>query len=220
MNPSRRFFFLLRPAARPGICRAGDRLACVHAAGRAACGAVAAWMWAAASAIAPAAAAAQEEDIALRHAGTQMAGVSNLEPDSARLTGVSRRWWLGSGPSDGPGLGVGLGVGAVSLSARPLGAAPGEAGMVLRTAPSVDIAMSYRPTSRSLVFADASRLHGFGPDNGDAYVGKVGVEWRPASLASRWNLSYGGIGWRLDSGARMTLRVRSGGIGLYVRSQF
>ena len=70
------------------------------------------------------------------------------------------------------------------------------------------------------MFADASGARGFGPSNGDAYLGKVGVEWKPASAASRWNIAYGGIGWRLSADSRMTLRIRGGGLGLYMRSQF
>ena len=159
-------------------------------------------------------------------AGTPSASVGAahyLQPDSARLNDVSYRWWVSRGRAD-----LGIGVGALALTAKPLGARPSAAPnatladstILLASSPSVTLGMRFRASPESTVFADASGTRGFGPDNGDAYLGKVGVEWKPASLASRWNIAYGGIGWRLSSDSRMTLRIRGGGIALYMRSQF
>ena len=150
-------------------------------------------------------------------------GVQNLQPDSTRLSDVSHRFWVSRGRTD-----LGIGVGALALTAQPLGAAPSAAPnatldnstILLASAPSLSVGMRFRASRESTVFADASSTRGFGPNNGDAYLGKVGVEWKPVSLASRWNLSYGGIGWRLSADSKMTLRIRGGGLGLYVRSQF
>ena len=141
---------------------------------------------------------------------------ASLQPSSVRVSELSYRWWISRGRTD-----WGVGVGALALTARPLGASPGDSPILLNSSPSVTLGMRYRASPQSTVFADASSAPGLlGATNGDAYIGKVGVEWKPASLASRWNLSYGGIGWRLNADSRMTLRVKSGGVGLYMRSQF
>jgi len=128
---------------------------------------------------------------------------------SARLSDVSYRWWLSRGPAD-----FGIGVGAMTLSTR---AADGSAPSV-SSAPSLSVGMRLRSTAHSTLFADASSAYALGAERSDAYVGKVGVEWKPASLSSRW--SYGGLGWRLSADSRMQLRVRRGGLALYMRSQF
>jgi hypothetical protein len=162
-------------------------------------------------------------DLAVSTPSTVLAGVQNLQPDSARLSDISYRFWISRGRAD-----LGVGVGALALTAQPLGAAPSAAPnttldnstILLASAPSLTVGMRFRASPESTLFADASSTRGFGPDNGDAYLGKVGIEWKPASLASRWNIAYGGIGWRLSADSRMTLRIRGGGLGLYMRSQF
>jgi len=162
-------------------------------------------------------------DLAVGTPPTTFGGAQNLRPDSARLTDISQRFWLSRGRAD-----VGFGIGALTLSAQPLGTAPSAAPnatldnqtILLASAPSLSVGMRYRASPQSTFFADASGSRGLGLNNGDSYLGKVGVEWKPASAASRWNISYGGIGWRLSSDSRMTLRIRGGGLGLYMRSQF
>ena len=166
-------------------------------------------------------------DLALGSTGNTsgaLFGVQNLQPDSTRLSDISHRFWVSRGRAD-----LGIGVGALALTAQPLGVAPSAAPpnatldnstILLASAPSLSVGMRFRASRESTVFADASSTRGFGPSNGEAYLGKVGVEWKPVSLASRWNLSYGGIGWRLSADSKMTLRIRGGGLGLYVRSQF
>jgi len=162
-------------------------------------------------------------DLAVGNPSTAVSATTNLQPDSARLRDISRRFWITRGRTD-----VGIGVGALALTAQPIGVAPSAAPnttletptVLLASAPSLSVGMRYRASRQSTVFADASGARGFGPSNGDAYLGKVGVEWKPASAASRWNIAYGGIGWRLSADSRMTLRIRGGGLGLYMRSQF
>ena len=110
----------------------------------------------------------------------------------------------------------------------PLGTSPSAAPgptldnstILLASAPSLTVGMRYRASPQSTLFADAAGTRGLGFNSGDAYLGKVGVEWNPASAAARWHIAYGGIGWKLSADSRMTLRIRSGGIGLYMRSQF
>jgi len=162
-------------------------------------------------------------DLATGTPSASVGAVQYLQPDSARLSDISYRLWVSRGRAD-----LGIGVGALALTAQPLGTRPTAAPdanlanrtILLSSSPSVTLGMRFRASPESTVFADASGARGFGPDNGDAYLGKVGVEWKPASLASRWNIAYGGIGWRLSSDSRMTLRIRGGGIALYMRSQF
>ena len=152
-----------------------------------------------------------------------LTGAQGLQPDSARLSDVSYRFWVSRGRAD-----LGFGIGALTLTAQPLGAAPSAAPnatldngtILLASAPSLTVGMRFRASPESTLFADASGTRGLGLNNGDAYLGKVGIEWKPVSFAQRWNLAYGGIGWRLSADSRMTLRIRGGGVGLYMRSQF
>jgi hypothetical protein len=160
-------------------------------------------------------------DLAVGTPSTALTGAQNMQPDSARLSDISYRFWVSRGRAD-----LGVGVGALALTAQPLGVAPSAGpnaaldnpAMLLASAPSLTIGMRFRASRESTLFADASSTYGL--NNGDAHLGKVGIEWKPASLASRWNIAYGGIGWRLSADSRMTLRIRGGGLGLYVRSQF
>ncbi len=165
-------------------------------------------------------------DLGVRNPTVEVMGVQglqNVQPDSARLSDISYRYWLSRGRTD-----VGFGIGTLTLTARPLGtppsAAPGptldNSRILLASAPTLTVGMRYRATPQSTLFADAAGTRGLGSNSGDAYLGKVGVEWKPASFSSRWNIAYGGIGWKLSSDSRMTLRIRSGGVGLYMRSQF
>jgi len=53
----------------------------------------------------------------------------------------------------------------------------------------------------------------------DGYVDtKVGLEWKPAK--QRFGIDHGALGIHLDSGYRIALRARHGGLGLYLRTQF
>ena len=80
------------------------------------------------------------------------------------------------------------------------------------------LGMRYRASEHSTLYADAAGVGPFGAEGGDAVVGKVGVEFKAAQ--SRWNIAYGGLGLRLGGDTRMTLRVRRGGLGVYMRSNF
>ena len=52
----------------------------------------------------------------------------------------------------------------------------------------------------------------------DAYVSKVGLEWKPAQ--SQVNFLREGLGFRLDGNDRMTVRLRKGVIGVYMHRKF
>lgn len=131
------------------------------------------------------------------------------------LSGVSYRWWLSRGRSD-----VGVGVGALGrVIAPPPGIVDGGTGLA-GSVPTVTVGWRYRVSNDSVVFADASGARGLGANGTGNFVNtKLGAEWK--SPVSRFGLDKRGhLGIRLDSGYRMSLRLRKSGVGVYVRGQF
>ena len=132
-------------------------------------------------------------------------------------TEVGYRWWMSRGQAD-----LGLGLGTLTYGARPAGSLPGvpnDAGAgVLASGTVLTLGMRYRSSDRATLYADASGVRGYGFDAGEAVVGKVGIEFKAAQ--SRFNIGYGGLGLKLAGDTRMTLRVRRGGLGVFMRSQF
>lgn len=133
------------------------------------------------------------------------------------LTELSYRWWASTGRAD-----VGVGLGTVAYVARPTGSLPGLAGdgatLALASGTVLTLGMRYRTSEHSALFADAAGVRGLKPYGGEAVVGKVGIEFKAAQ--SRWNIAYGGLGLQLADDTRMTLRLRKGGLGVYMRSSF
>jgi hypothetical protein len=132
-------------------------------------------------------------------------------------TEVSYRWWVSRGRVD-----LGLGLGTLAYSVRPLGSGagltPDATANVVASGTVLTLGMRYRTSDRSSVFADAASWRGAGIDGGDAVAGKVGIEFKSAQ--SQFNIAYGGLGLKLAGDARMTLRMRRGGLGIYMRSTF
>lgn len=128
---------------------------------------------------------------------------------------LSYRWWASKGRSD-----LGVGIGTISYVARPTGMVQGLAGdgALLASGTVLMLGMRYRTSERSALYADAAGVHGLGLDGREAVVGKVGIEFKAAQ--SRWNVAYGGLGFHLAGDTRMTLRVRKGGLGIYMRRSF
>ena len=131
---------------------------------------------------------------------------------------MAYRWWVSSGRAD-----LGLGLGAVALTTRPTGAIPGlvNAGgsTVVASGTVLTLGMRYRTSAQSSFFADASSWRGNGLDNNDGGVaGKVGLEFKSAQ--SRFNIAYGGLGMRLTGDSKMTVRLRRGGLGLFMHRAF
>ncbi|CAN5709388.1 hypothetical protein BH11PSE8_BH11PSE8_03880 [soil metagenome] len=145
--------------------------------------------------------------------------LANAPPGSrAETSGVSYRWWKHMGPSSA-GLDVGVGLGTVGYLVRPPVQGAADTVASLNNPSTVlSVGMRYRTSERSVVFADTSSARGFAGNGRDAYVAKVGVEWKSASSPVR--LMQGGLGLQLDGGSRMTLRVRRGTVGVYMRSSF
>jgi len=134
------------------------------------------------------------------------------------LAGVSYRLWMSQGRA---AVGVGLGaLGRVMYPAPSAAAEPGAAPTLTDTTPVVSVAMRYRASERSAVFADASLAQGLaGPRGTGGYSNaKVGVEWE--SARPELGLEHGRLAVQLDSGYRMSLRIRKSGLGVYLRGRF
>lgn len=154
-----------------------------------------------------------------RHTALAAPALANAPPGArAEVSGLSYRWWKSVGPS-AAGLDVGVGVGTVGYLVRPpaQGAVDSSAGLA-NSSTLLTVGMRYRTSERSVVYADTSSARGFAANGHDAYVAKVGMEWKSASSPVR--LMQGGLGLQLDGGGRMTLRVRKGTVGVYMRSAF
>ena len=130
----------------------------------------------------------------------------------AEATGFSYRWWLRRGRTD-----VGIGLGAIGRVVAPV-EANGEASLAY-AAPTLTLGLRYQLTERSTLYADASGARRVqGEAGADLFATKLGVEWTRSR--SRLGFDKGALGLRLDSGYRMSLRIRHGGLGIYVRGQF
>lgn len=145
-------------------------------------------------------------------------GPTALSSDGSRtlseLAGVDYRLWMSHGRA-----GVGVGIGTLGyVTTQPNGRMEGP--VALKGAlPTVSVGMRYRMTQESTIYADASGVRGLGADTSANYVAtKIGMEWKPAKRALGFD--HGAIGVQLDSGYRLSLKPRHGGLGLYLRGQF
>ena len=127
------------------------------------------------------------------------------------MTGVSYRWWAGRGRSH-----IGFGLGTVGFVTQR----PDESVASLRSAvPTLTVGWRYNVTSEAAFYADATSARRLAAESApDLYNTKVGMEWKPAK--SKFGFENRSLGIQLQSGYRMSLRVRSGGLGVYFRGQF
>lgn len=137
------------------------------------------------------------------------------------MSEISSRWWFSVGRTD-----VGFGVGSVVLTARLVAgaAAPDVAfsGIVSVPSASLSVGMRRRTPAVPSLYAESADTRSMamgtsGNGNGN-YWGQVGVEWKTAE--PRLSVAYSGLGVRLSSQFRMTVNLRKGGLGIYLRSQF
>lgn len=131
------------------------------------------------------------------------------------LLGLSHRWWHSHDRTD---IGVGLGTMGQNVSALD-GRSSENAQPLHKPVASVSVGMRYRMSPDSALYADASSARGLFGKGSEAYFTKLGVEWQGAPR-SGWAFASGGVGLRLDSGKTMTMRIKGGGLGLYLRSKF
>ena len=133
------------------------------------------------------------------------------------LTELSAQRWLHSGRAS-----VGVGAGSVSLVNRPNGMLPGAFADGTTTPQGsgtlLMLGLRYRTSPQSSVYADTARVRGLGLDGEDHVVSKVGIEFKAAK--SDWNIGYGGLGMRLAGDARMSLKVRRGGLMISMKREF
>lgn len=126
--------------------------------------------------------------------------------------GVSYRWWTNQGASN-----FGLGIGAVgSFVGYDIGGAP----LLGSSSPLLMVGYRYQMNTRSVLFADASSVRRFDADTTDRYSTKVGVEWKARSNGLGLDGASRSLTFQLDSGYRMSLKVRRNGIGVYLKGQF
>ena len=143
--------------------------------------------------------------------------MQSLPGYSTDLSELSVQRWATRGRA-----GVGVGVGSVSLVERPTGLWPGRLGdgaaVMGASGPMLMLGLRYCTTEHSSIFADAMHVRGFGPDADNHVVSKVGIEFKLAQ--SDWKIGYGGLGFKLAGDARMTVRLRRSGFGIFMRSTF
>lgn len=133
----------------------------------------------------------------------------------AEVSSLDYRWWASKGR-----VAVGLGVGTVthSVVAPAVGGEPERlAGQT--SGPAVTVGWRLRLSDQSMLYADTSAMRGVGPDSAAAfYTAKGGVEWKTSK--SRLGFDSGSVAMRLDSGYRLSLRTRHGGIVVMLRGSF
>jgi hypothetical protein len=136
---------------------------------------------------------------------------------SDRLLDVSHRVWLGYGRG-AVGFGVGTLGYVVTRDANP--ADPRDRiGLLLVPRPTMSVSLRYSLSASSSVYATASAVQPWRRDEGATlYNTRAGVEWKPAQ--SRFGFEGGRLGVQLDSGYRMSLRTKGGGVGIYLRRNF
>lgn len=117
----------------------------------------------------------------------------------------------------------GVGLGAMNLTTL----APAQGGEPARllsqhVGPALTVAWRVQLGEDATAYADTSTVPGGMPgDDGErrAYLStRGGIEWKLTE--SRFGFERGRLSMRLDSGYRMSLRVRNGGVGLMLRGQF
>ncbi|WP_428421722.1 hypothetical protein [Methylibium sp.] len=139
---------------------------------------------------------------------TQLAG-------RAEMASIGYRWWASNGR-----VALGLGVGSVTRSV----VAPAVGGEPERLAgqtggPAVTVGWRLRLSDQSTLYADTSALRGLGPDSAAAlYTTKGGIEWKTSK--SRLGFERGSVAMQLDSGYRLSLRTRGGGVAIVLRGSF
>jgi len=132
----------------------------------------------------------------------------------SEIAGVNYQVWMSHGRA-----GVGVGVGTLGyVTPRPDGRIEGPVALT-GASPTVSVGLRYRVTRDSTVYAGASGVHNLGTEAPANYVNtKVGMEWKPAKRS--FGFDHGAIGMTLDSGYKLSLKPRHGGLGVYLRGQF
>jgi hypothetical protein len=129
----------------------------------------------------------------------------------ADLSGGSYRLGAHRGSLD-----LGLSFASTAPSARALDFRAEHAGPIVPTLPSLSLGL--RRASGSAPSASSLLERATGADSGNAYVSRIGLEWKPAQ--PQVNFLREGLGIRLDNNDRMSLRLRKGVLGVYMQRKF
>lgn len=133
------------------------------------------------------------------------------------LSQVDMRLWATRGRYS---LGVGLGAVSTVTVAPALGREPSRL-VDQQVGPAVTVGWRAQFGDDATIYADTSTMPGrlVGDADNRAYFStRGGIEWKLTE--SRFGFDRGRLSMRLDSGYRMSLRVRNGGVGLMLRGQF
>lgn len=105
---------------------------------------------------------------------------------------------------------LGMGVGAVGYSSA-------GSSVWLHPSPAVTVGVRLAVADRTTMYADASSATGWPQPN---YNARVGMEFKSASAGRGLGFERGAIGMQLDSGYRLQMKPRRGGLAVYLRGQF
>lgn len=137
------------------------------------------------------------------------------DPGTARqFGGVDVRLWTRSGRAS-----FGAGVGTLGYLVPLDHGRAGGPMAVLGAVPIVSFGVRYRLSDQQLLFADAYRARSLGTHPATAFfTTHIGMAWTPSR--SKFGFERGTFGLRLDSGFRLSFKVRHGKPVLYLRAQF
>ena len=168
--------------------------------------------------------AAREATFAAGNDGTGVASPAAPVADAQghvhdELSRVTVSKWLGRGRAS-----LGLGLGAVGYRPLPGQAAAPAAGL-MNPAPAVTVGVRVDVAPRTTMYADASGTAVWNTANdpnaqGALYNTRVGMEFKSAGAARGLGFDRGAIGMQLDSGYRLQMKPRRGGLAVYLRGQF
>lgn len=156
-------------------------------------------------------------------AGEGQIAAASIDAKGAEVSAAATQWSASGAPADG-GYRMSLSRGALdfgmyfeprvaaarSLDARFDSAAP--AGAMLPA-----LSFGLRSVSASRVPASSLVERALGSGTGVPYESKVGIEWKPAQ--SQVFLNHG-VGVRLSGDDRVTMRLRKGSLGIYLKRNF
>jgi hypothetical protein len=156
-----------------------------------------------------------ERPLVLPAANEWIGGSMLVDAEGRPLTqmgGVTYRWWLQRGRAN-----FGVGVGTLGF-VTPVSDGPHA---LLYPASTLTVGWRYTVDERSTFYADASSARRYSGDGrADLYNTKVGIEWKSRPARFGFDGASRSFGLQFDSGFRMSLRLKRGGVGMYLRSQF
>ena len=145
-------------------------------------------------------------------------------PVAGRAATARSRWSAAADLSGGDyrlgvhrgSLDLGLSFASTAPSGRAFDFRSEQTGPIVPMLPSLSLGL--RRSSGSAPSASSLLERATGADSGNAYVSRIGLEWKPAQ--PQVNFLREGLGIRLDNNDRMSLRLRKGVLGVYMQRKF